>query len=129
MEIRTCEQYVLAELDRLKTENELYELDKKRLYDAIEELRRPTGVLDSYVMEYGRARLFDDLTYSGTDVRDEDGLPIPFRTWCEERVRELGRPGWLGVAEFVEYFEPEFREQYDAAVASSAAAEAMGGAR
>lgn len=117
MEIRTCEQYVLAELEAAQDENARLAQENERLQAQCEILERQLGAepsrLEAYVTAYGRKKLFKDLTYSSESVRDSSGETVPFRVWCEESMRDYGRPKWLSTAEFIEFFEPEFRKEYD----------------
>lgn len=125
MEIKTCEQYVLAELEAKRRESESLE---KKLEDAIAErdamkakadaLERKLGekpnTMEAAVIKTGRQNLFHDCTYATvTDVKNRDGEVIPFRVWCEKAMRDYGRPKGVSVSEFIEFFEPEFRKEYE----------------
>lgn len=125
MEIKTCEQYVLAELEAKRREAESLE---KKLEDAIAErdamkakadaLERKLGekpnTMEAAVIKTGRQNLFHDCTYATvTDVKNSHGEVIPFRVWCEEAMRDYGRPKGVSVSEFIEFFEPEFRKEYE----------------
>lgn len=125
MEIKTCEQYVLAELEAKRREAESLE---KKLADTIAErdamkakadaLERKLGeepnTMEAAVIKTGRQNLFHDCTYATvTDIKNRDGEVIPFRVWCEEAMRDYGRPKGVSVSEFIEFFEPEFRKEYE----------------
>lgn len=125
MEIRTCEQFVLAVLDNKSREVERLE---KKLSQAIAErdaikakadelerkLGEEPGTLEAAVIKAGRKSLFNSCTWATiTEVKGTTGEPIPFRVWCEDCMRDCGRPKGVSVAEFVEYFEPEFRKEYE----------------
>lgn len=125
MEIRTCEQFVLAVLENKSREVESLE---KKLSQAIaerdamkskaDELERKLGeepnTMEAAVIKTGRQNLFHDCTYATvTDVKNRDGEVIPFRVWCEEAMRDYGRPKGVSVSEFIKFFEPEFREAYE----------------
>lgn len=129
MEIRTCEQFVLAvlknksrEIERLekKLASAIAERDamKTKADDLERELGREPGTIEAAVIKVGRQNLFHDCTYATvTDVKNRDGETIPFRVWCEEAMRDYGRPKGVSVSEFIEFFEPEFREAYDGKLA------------
>lgn len=122
MEYENCEQYVLGELEEAHARNELLKNDNDRLdaqckllEERLEALQnaKPSRI-EAYVTAYGRKELFGDLTWAkGTSVVGDDGNQMPFRVWCEECLRDYGRPGWMSAAEFIEFFEPEFRQEYE----------------
>lgn len=125
MEIKTCEQYVLSELEAKSREVESLE---EQLHQAVKErdnmklraeelerkLNAEPGTLEAHVTKEGRERVFDNCTYANvTDVFDDDGKPYQFRLWCEECMRDYGRPKGVSADEFIRFFEPEFRAIYD----------------
>lgn len=116
MDVTTCEQYVLAELEAALAANERLAQENERLQAQLQILEanaRPSRT-EAYVIEAGRRSVFDSLTYAGvTDAIGEDGQPIPFDAWCEDSMRDYARPKWLSTAEFVRFFEPEFRRAYE----------------
>ena len=122
MEYENCEQYVLGELEeaqarneRLKNDNDRLDAQCKLLEERLEAIQnaKPSRI-EAYVTEYGRKQLFEDCTYAkSTDVKGSDGQLMPFRVWCEECMRDYGRPKWLSTSEFIEFFEPEFRQAYE----------------
>lgn len=122
MEITSCEQYVLAELEAAQARVESL-TDKNaslqaRLLLAEERVdalqnAKPSRI-EAYIAEYGRKQLFDDLTYANaTPAISADGKKTEFRVWCEECLRDYGRPEWMSAAEFIQAFEPEFRKAYE----------------
>lgn len=122
MEYESCEQYVLGELEEAQARNELLKNDNDRLdaqckllEERLEALQnaKPSRI-EAYVTSYGRKELFGNLTWAvSTSVVGGDGKQMPFRVWCEECLRDYGRPGWMSAAEFIEFFEPEFRQEYE----------------
>ena len=126
MEYENCEQYVLCELEDAQARNELLKNDNDRLDARVKLLEerleaiqnaKPSRI-DAYVTACGRKQMFKDCTYATiTDVKGADGQQMPFRVWCEECVRDYGRPEWLSGSEFIEFFEPEFRQEYEDAIA------------
>lgn len=122
MEYENCEQYVLGELEEAQARNEMLKNDNDRLdaqcklleerLEAIQNAK-PSRI-EAYVTDYGRKSLFDDLTWArATPVISTDGKKAEFRVWCEECMRDTGRPEWMSTAEFIEFFEPEFRKAYE----------------
>lgn len=124
-DVNTCEQYVLAELnakslevERLEQQLEEAKAERDAMADKAKELERKLGeepgTLEAAVIKAGRASLFDSCTWATiTEAKGTTGEPIPFRVWCEDCMKDYGRPKGVSVAEFVEYFEPEFRKEYE----------------
>lgn len=120
MEIKTCEQYVLDQL--MCTENEVYQLRaanddlKARCAKLESELKardeRETSKVEQAVRKEGRAKLYRDGTGYRTSVSSGGSL-IPFEDWCMEHVGYLSQRCGMTKAEFIAYFEPEFRAEYD----------------
>lgn len=120
MEIKTCEQYVLDKL--MCTENEVYQLRaandefKARCAKLEAELKardeRETSKVEQAVRKEGRAKLYRDGTGYRTSVSSGDSL-IPFEDWCMEHVGYLSQRCGMTKAEFIVYFEPEFRAEYE----------------
>lgn len=120
MEIKTCEQYVLDQL--MRTENEVYQLRaandelKARCAKLESELKardeRETSKVEQDIRKEGRAKLYRDGTGYRTSVSSGGSL-IPFEDWCMEHVGYLSQRCGMTKAEFIAYFESEFREEYD----------------
>lgn len=114
MEARTCEQYVLGELAEALAENERLKAElretKERL-DAIEGAE--PSALEQMVVEYGRRALFSDRTYARTTNVMNGSEVIPYGTWCMDAMEIYRFPKSIDKREFVEFFEPEFREAYE----------------
>lgn len=115
MDAKTCEEYVLAELAKALAENERLKAElgkaKERL-DAIESAE--PSALEQMVVEYGRRALFCDKTYARTTNAMNGGEAKPYGTWCMEAMDDVYRfPKNIDKAEFVKFFEPEFREAYE----------------
>lgn len=120
MEIKTCEQYVLNQL--MDTENEVYVLSAE--IDELEascakleaELKardeRDASEVEQAIRKEGRAKLYRDGTGYRTSVSSGGSL-IPFEDWCIEHVGYLGQRCVMTKTEFIAYFEPEFRAEYD----------------
>lgn len=120
MEIKTCEQYVLDQL--MCTENEVYQLRaanddlKARCAKLEAELKardeRETSKVEQAIRKEGRRKLYRDGTGYRTSVED-GGKLIPFSDWCIEHVGYSSLRCGMTKSEFIAYFEPEFREEYD----------------
>ena len=113
MEAKTCEEYVLDELAAAIVENERLKqqlAEANARLDAIESVK-PTKI-EQMVVEAGRKALFNDKTYARTTSATEDGEAIQFGTWCMEAMDIYRFPKEVDKAEFMEFFEPEFREAY-----------------
>lgn len=120
MEIKTCEQYVLDQL--MCTENEVYQLRaanndlKARCAKLESELEargeRDASKVEQEIRKEGRAKLYRDGTGYRTSVSSGGSL-IPFEDWCMEHVGYLSQRCGMTKAEFIAYFEPEFRAEYE----------------
>lgn len=117
MEIKTCEQYVLDQL--MSAENEVYELRaanddwKARCAKLESEIKeRDASKVEQAIREAGRRKLYREGTGYHTCVDDGDKL-IPFEDWCIEHVGYSSLRCGMTKGEFIKYFEPEFRAEYD----------------
>ena len=120
MEIETCEQYVL---DQLKcTENEVYNLRaaidewKARCAKLEAELKardeRDASEVEQAIIKEGRAKLYRNGSSYRTSV-DGGGKLMPFEDWCIEHTGYPSQRCWMTKTEFIAYFEPEFRAEYE----------------
>lgn len=120
MEIKTCEQYVLDQL--MCAENEVYQLRaanndlKARCAKLESELKardeRETSKVEQAIRKEGRAKLYRDGTSYRTSVSSGGSL-IPFEDLCMEHVEYLSQRCGMTKKEFIAYFEPEFRAEYE----------------
>lgn len=120
MEIKTCEQYVLDQL--MSAENEVYELSSEidELEASCAKLKaelnardeRDASKVEQAICNEGRAKLYRDGTGYRTSVSSGGGL-IPFEDWCMDHVDYSSQRFGMTKAEFIAYFEPEFRAEYD----------------
>lgn len=120
MEIKTCEQYVLDQL--MCTENEVYSLrasnnDMKARCAKLEaELKardeRDASKVEQAILKEGRAKLYRNGTGYRTSV-SSGGKLMPFEDWCIEHVGYSTLRCGMTKNEFIAYFEPEFRAEYD----------------
>lgn len=117
MEIKTCEQYVLDQLEQAQAERDWLRGELEQAHDEEEELRgklmeRDASKVEQAIRKEGRAKLYRD----GTDYRtsvDDGGKLMPFEDWCIEHVGYPSQRCGMTKNEFIAYFEPEFRAEYD----------------
>ena len=124
MEIKTCEQYVLAQLYEQQDENDRIMAENDRLRgevaDLEAEIKAIEAVHDSTMQEAirkaGRKALYDKCTCYGPSVKDGDGV-MAFDDWCVDNVRRYSLPDGVTTLDFIAEFEPELRNEYDQRVA------------
>lgn len=115
METKTCEEYVLGELTKALAENERLKAELGKAKERLGEIEgAEPSALEQMVVEYGRRALFSNKTYSQTtDVMDGCEAK-PYETWCMEAMDIYRFPHNIDKTEFMAFFEPEFREAYEA---------------
>lgn len=120
MEIKTCEQYVLDQLEQARAERDWLRDKLEQAQNEAEELRgklmergeRDASKVEQVIRKEGRAKLYRDGTGYRTSVSSGGSL-IPFEDWCMEHVGYLSQRCGMTKAEFIAYFEPEFRAEYE----------------
>ena len=120
MEIKTCEQYVLDQLEQARAERDWLRGKLEQAQDEAEELRgklmergeRDASKVEQVIRKEGRAKIYRDGTGYRTSVSSGGSL-IPFEDWCMEHVGYLSQRCGMAKAEFIAYFEPEFRAEYE----------------
>lgn len=110
MEIKTCEQYVLAELE--DANERIYELSRA-LEEAEREIARlreqgKQGKTEQAIAAAARKSLFISCFNSYESTKG-----LEFRDWCLESLYSHLLPKGVSKLDFIEAFEPEFREEYD----------------
>lgn len=131
MEIKTCEQYVLAELDyeqrrngRLQAENNKLakQLDAmtKRAKSYRETIDRPKTPIEALADEAMRERMLTRFFYAGvTGVRNAlTGQVLGFDEWCHEAMRPRNTPGDISDEEVIEFLRADLKAIYDEKVAA-----------
>lgn len=120
MKIKTCEEYVLSELDAalerekiLMNENERLDSENKTLLEQLEAKKAGKELI---VEMAARKKLFDYCVSSYEDVVDGDGV-VPFADWCVDAVKDYAIPKGVSRSEFIEMFKDELRALYDKKVA------------
>mgnify|MGYP002524851563 CR=1 FL=1 len=124
MEIKTCEQYVLAQLYEQQDENDRIMAENARLRKEVDELNETIRTIEAAhdsamqeaIRKAGRKELYDKCTGYGSSVKDEDGV-MAFGDWCVDNMRKYNLPNGITVLDFIKEFEPELREEYDERVA------------
>lgn len=124
MEIKTCEQYVLAQLYEQQDENDRVMAENDRLRKEVTELGETIKAIEAAhetavqeaIRKAGREELYNKCVGYRVSVRDEDGV-TPFDDWCVDNVSRYALPDGVTVLDFVREFEPELREEYDLRVA------------
>lgn len=113
MEIKTCEQYVLDQLEQARAERDWLRGKLEQAQDEAEERgERDASKVEQAIRKEGRRKLYCDGTGYRTSV-DDGGKLIPFPDWCIEHVGYSSLRCGMTKSEFIAYFEPEFREEYD----------------
>lgn len=120
MEIKTCEQYVLDQLEQARAERDWLREKLEQAQDEAEELRgklmergeHDASKVEQAIRKEGRRKLYRDGSGYRTSVED-GGKLIPFSDWCIEHVGYSSLRCGMTKNEFIAYFEPEFREEYD----------------
>lgn len=113
MEIDTCEQYVLDQLMQAQAERDWLRdalADREAQIGELKAKLKPAPI-DEAIVKAGRQAVYDDGTWFRTDV-DDEGKLVVFEDWCIEHTQDRNRCG-LSKREFIDYFEPEFRAEYD----------------
>lgn len=110
MEIKTCEQYVLAELE--DAGERIYELscaleDAEREIAKLREQSKQSQT-EQAIAAAGRKSLFR-FCFN----RYESTKGLEFRDWCLKSLYSYLLPKGVSELDFIEAFEPEFREEYD----------------
>lgn len=111
MEIKTCEQCVLDQLEQAREERDWLRGKLEQAQDEAEELRDASKV-EQAIRKEGRAKLYRDGTSYRTSV-DDGGKLMPFEDWCIEHVGYSSQRCGMTKNEFIAYFEPEFRTEYE----------------
>lgn len=124
MEIKTCEQYVLAQLFDQQDENDRVMAENDHLRSDVDELAGQIRTIEAFhdspiqqaIVEEGRRALLDRCTGYAPSVKYNDEV-MPFDDWCLENVRKYNLPGNITRLAFIKEFEPELRDEYDKRVA------------
>ena len=131
MEIKTCEQYVLAELDYEQRRNGRLQAENNRLakrLDAMtkraksykEAIDRPKTPIEALADRVMREGMLDRFFYAGvTGVRNTlTGQVLGFDEWCREAMRPRSAPGDISDEEIIEFMRADLKAIYDEKVAA-----------
>lgn len=130
MEINTCEQYVLAELERERRRNErlVAENDKlSRQLDAMTKrangyrqiINRPKTPIEALADKVMREEMLVRFSYAHvTDVKDlRSGKLLGFDKWCHEAARPILLPDDISEEELIRFMRRDLKKVYDEKVA------------
>lgn len=130
MEINSCEQYVLAELDYEQRRNERLVAENGKLakqLDAMtkrarsykETIDRPKTPIEALADEVMREEMLIRFSYADvTDVMDlRSGKPIGFDEWCHDAARVVALPDGIGEEELTRFMRQDLKKIYDEKVA------------
>ena len=117
MEIKTCEQYVLAQLYEQQDENDRIMAENDHLRSDVDELAGQVKTIEAFhdspmqeaIRKAGRDALMSHCTGYACEVTDGE----TFEDWCLENVRKYYLPEGISVLAFIKEFEPELRAKYD----------------
>lgn len=131
METRTCEQYVLAELDYEQRRNGRLQAENNRLakrLDAMtkraksykEAIDRPKTPIEALADEVMREEMLRRFFYAGvTGVKNTlTGQVLGFDEWCREVMRPRSAPGDISDEEIIEFMRADLKAIYDEKAAS-----------
>lgn len=118
--IRTCEQYVLAELAEARQEIERLERENGELKARVAELEAPPTKVERRLEKRARGLLLEHC-FSFADAV-EDGEPVPFDDWCVKSILDFRLPSGVGKAALARFFEPELKDAYEEQLAEEAGA-------
>lgn len=107
MEIKTCEQYVLAELEAARREIETLKAKVAEL-EAKENL-----TLDAYCIDHGKRKLADGVVRTWLCSVVQDGEIVPYDQWARSVVRGDDVPPITTKRELTAYLKPYLRSIYD----------------
>lgn len=116
MEIYTCEAYVLAQLGEAMRRNEelANEVDSLKARNTI--LKAQDSPFMQKLREVGAKALFERVTSVSTPERD--GELLDFEAWRDRVTYSFNLPDGFTRQELFDGLDKEYREAYDAYVAS-----------
>lgn len=126
MGVNTCEQYVLAELDREKRRNRRLVAERNKLakqLDAMakraksykETIDRPKTPIEAVADEIMRQEMLTRFSYAEvTGVEDlYTGKLLDFDEWCHQAVRLKQLPDGISEEELIGFMSEDLRTLYD----------------
>lgn len=130
MEINTCEQYVLAELNREKSRNERLVSENNELTKQLDAMtkaangyrriiNRPKTPIEALADEVMREEMLVRFSYANvTDVKNVfTGKPLGFDEWCHEAARLALLPDDISEKELIRFMRRDLKKVYDEKVA------------
>lgn len=121
MELRTCEEYVIAELGRAQLEIELLNKENADLRQDIGrlegELAKRDTPIERHIAAEGRMKTLCEVAYPTCTPARRGNETLTFEQWCNDVMvwyTEMHERRYdMGSDEFMRYFEPELRAAYD----------------
>lgn len=126
MEVITCEQYVLAELDCERRRNERLVAENSRLAKQLDAMTKrangyrriinrdktPIEALADRVM---REEMLTSFSYAEiTDVKSAfSGKLLGFDEWCHDAMRYVALADGVGEEEFIRFMRRDLKKIYD----------------
>lgn len=130
MEVNTCEQYVLAELERERCRNERLVAENDKLSKQLDAMTkrangyrqiidRPKAPIEALADEVMREEMLVRFSYDHvTDVKDlRSGKLLGFDKWCHEVARLILLPDDISEEELIRFMRRDLRKVYDEKVA------------
>lgn len=130
MEINSCEQYVLAELDYEQRRNERLAAENDELAKRLDAMtkaangyrriiNRPKTPIEALADEVMREEMLVRFSYAHvTDVKDlRSGKLLGFDRWCHEAARLIPLPDDISEEELIRFMRRDLKKIYDEKVA------------
>lgn len=113
MEIKTCEQYVLAELAYAKRENEKLRAKVEELQGNTELESNESQTISDYCLAIGKRKVADDAVRSWRCDVVQDGRIITYSEWIASVVRNDSIPPIATRREFLTCLRPYLMDIYE----------------
>lgn len=130
MEVNTCEQYVLAELERERRRNERLVVENDKLSKQLDAMTkrangyrqiidRPKAPIEALADEVMREEMLVRFSYAHvTDVKDlRSRKLLGFDKWCHEAARLILLPDDISEEELIRFMRRDLKKVYDEKVA------------
>lgn len=130
MKVNTCEQYVLAELERERRRNERLVAENDKLSKQLDAMtkrangyrriiNRPKTPIEALADEVMREEMLTRFSYANvTDVKDlRSGNLLGFDKWCHEAARLILLPDDISEEELIRFLFRDLKKVYDEKVA------------
>ena len=105
MEYNTCEQYVLAQLEKAQILNDMYRRNIQCLRERLDKATKEPDHVAQRVAEIGREYVFKDWFYASSSPSVNS-----FEEFCEDKIASTRLPDDVSKNAAIRFFEPELRE-------------------